>query len=95
MSEHLPYTIVKMGLLDISSYVHCGIDIEDIDEKISSVVDKVDGVVASPVYTLLYYKITTKYKQDKDVDNLMKSIVAELDVMLAEKYDVKVKQNLN
>ena len=95
MSEKLPYTIVKMGLLDISSYVHCGIELEDIDEVINNVTENVDGVIASPIYSLLYYKVTTKYKVDKDVDDLMKKIISELDVLVAEKYDIKVKEQLN
>lgn len=95
MSENLPYTIVKMGLLDISSYVHCGIELEDIDEVINNVTNGIDGVIASPIYSLLYYKVTTKYKVDKDVDDLMKKIISELDVLVAEKYDIKIKEQIN
>ena len=86
---------ISRKILDISSYVHCGLEVEDIEEKINEVIEKIDGTMATPIYTLLYYKITTKYKLDKDVDNLMRMIVNELDIMLAEKLDIKVRENLN
>ena len=88
-----PYTLIKGALLDISSYVHAGIEIEDIEECITDILTKDSKGYAKPLQTLLAYHIQTNYDDDKDVISLMDNIVNELDILLAkEKYPDVIKK---
>ena len=88
-----PYTIIKGALLDVSPYVHGGIEIEDIEDCISDILTKDSKGYAKPLQTLLAYHIQTNYDDDKDVVSLMDNIVNELDILLAkEKYPEAIKK---
>ena len=94
-TDGLPYTIMKMGILDISGYVHCEVEIDDIEEKISDVLRKHKGCYCQSIPGMLYFKVATPYKLDAEVDALMKELVEELDALLAEKTNDITQFNLN
>lgn len=82
------YSLVKGALLDISVYVHTGMEIEDIEEILTKVLMESKQGYAKPLNGLLAYHIQTNYSSDKDVIKLMDKIVDELDIELAKmKYD--------
>ena len=95
MEEHIPYTIVKMGLLDVSTHVHLGLEIDDIEDKLTELLENKKGCFWSPVNTLLSYKIMTPYKEDAEVRRIMDKIVEELDLLLAVKLTDGKENNLN
>lgn len=95
MEEHIPYSIVKMGLLDVSTHVHLGLDIDEIEDKLMELFDGKKGFFWSPVNTLLSYRITTPYKEDAEIRKFMDKVVEELDLLLAQKLTDGKENNLN
>lgn len=82
------YSLVKGALLDISVYVHAGLDIEDIEESMSKILMENGHGFAKPLNGFLTYHIQTNYQNDRDIVILMDKIVDELDISLAKlKYD--------
>lgn len=79
------YTIMKGALLNVSEFVHSGIDIEDIEEVLDKELTKNKIVgLARPVPGMLAYDIRTIYTDDKDIIDLMDRIVDKLDILLVD-----------
>ena len=93
MSSTVPYSIVKMGLLDVSSYVHCGVELDDVEETLNNVIDKTKGCSISPVYGMLCYKIYTPYDSDEKIKSFLNDLVAKLDALAVDRLvpDKKLK----
>lgn len=87
------YTLVKSAVLDISSYVNFGLNIEDIEECIETVVFKTKKAIVRPIPSMLMYDVRTLYKDDSDVINLMETIISELDILVVDKTKEKVLEN--
>lgn len=89
------YTLMKGALLDVSIYVHTGLEIEEIEEIIKNILIKEKGSFAKPVPSFLAYHIQTNYENDEDVIKLMEEIVNKLDLeMVKLNYD-DVKDKIN
>lgn len=92
-SKSSQYTLMKGALLDVSVYVHSGIEIEEIEDTIAKILIKNKQGIAKPVSGFLAYHIQTQYEDDKDIIKLMDKIVLELDLLLAKlKYDDVIKK---
>lgn len=85
-----PYTIMKSALIDVSDYVHSGIDVEDIEEIIEEELLK-DGRkgMCRPIPGLLAYDIRTTFKEDAKLCELMDTIVNKLDILLVDEKEKK------
>lgn len=87
------YTLIKGALLDVSPYVHEGIELEDIEECMTDILTKEKNCYAKPLTNLLVYHVQTNYDKDEDVKKLMDKLVFELDIMMAkEKYPEIIKK---
>lgn len=89
------YTLMKGALLDVSVYVHSGVEIEEIEEIIKNILMKKKAGYAKPVPSFLAYHIETNYQKDDEVIKLMEEIVNRLDLeMVKLNYD-DVKDKIN
>ncbi len=89
------YTLMKGALLDVSIYVHTGVEIETIEEILKEVLMKEKAGYAKPVPSFLAYHIETNYQKDDEVIKLMEEIVNRLDLeMVKLNYD-DVKDKIN
>lgn len=80
-----PYTILKGAILDVSEYIHSGVDIEDVEDTIESQILKSKKVAfARLVPGALAYDIRTTITDDKALIELLDSIVNNLDLSLVE-----------
>ena len=83
-SSNSQYTLIKGALLDISPYVHAGLEIEEVEDIIAQVLIQDKKGYAKPVSGLLAYHIQTNYQSDTEVIKLMDKIVQELDAEMAK-----------
>lgn len=89
------YTLMKGALLDVSVYVHSGVELEVIEEILKEILMKEKAGYAKPVPSFLAYHIETNYQDDKDVIKLMEQIVNKLDLeMVKLNYD-ETKNKIN
>ena len=89
------YTLMKGALLDVSIYVHTGIEIEEVEEIIKDVLTKEKGGFAKPVPSFLAYHIQTNFEKDEDVIKLMDKIVNKLDLEMVKLNYADIKDKIN
>ena len=78
------YRLVKSAILDVSTYVDIGMNVDDIEECIENIIIKNKMAVVRPVQTMLMYEIKTLYQNDDDVLLLLEKIVNALDIMVVD-----------
>lgn len=78
------YKIIKSAILDVSSYVHIGISIDDIEDVLETSLINVKTAIARPISSMLMYEIKTSLNKDEDLSNLMEDILTKLDLLVVD-----------
>jgi hypothetical protein len=78
------YSLIKSAIIDVSSYVHVGLSIDDIEDVFERVLLNTKSAVIRPIPSLLMYELKTIYEKDDDVIKLVDKITTELDILIVE-----------
>lgn len=87
------FQLIKSAILDVSTYIKIGIDVEDIEDCIETTVKINKSAVVRPISSLPMYEIKTLYVNDEDVIHLMEKIINDLDVLVVEYTEKKFMDN--